>query len=83
MPSLGNKTKSDLLTCKACKKLFVDPLLLPCGENVCALCVTRNKKSANRSNIFSCNVCYKHHEIPDAGFSISQFSYILKHFFYI
>lgn len=55
---------SELFTCKFCKKYFTNPVILPCGQNICEVHVIQN----DNSNIFKCDCQHDHHKIPENGF---------------
>ncbi|CAF0948743.1 unnamed protein product, partial [Brachionus calyciflorus] len=49
------------LICPYCEKCFIEPKVLPCGENACSKCLPE-------SGCFDCLVCTDSHETPKNGF---------------
>uniref|UniRef100_W5M1Y5 Uncharacterized protein n=1 Tax=Lepisosteus oculatus TaxID=7918 RepID=W5M1Y5_LEPOC len=45
------------LTCPVCLDIFRDPRLLPCGHNLCLLCVQELRKQRGNGQSFSCPEC--------------------------
>jgi hypothetical protein len=61
----------EYLTCNICKKCYCEPVVLPCGKNVCKAHLDHIFHKTN-GKIFECNYCNKHHEIPESGFIINE-----------
>jgi hypothetical protein len=51
-----NQIVRDLLSCKVCNDVFNEPVILPCGETICA----KHDVDFKDKNI-SCTFCQKHH----------------------
>lgn len=72
--SLINDDLDELLVCKICQKYFQDPVLLPCGENICKEHVVLNKspdeKEAKIYN-YMCQLCKSNHQTLEAGFCLN------------
>jgi hypothetical protein len=63
----NSQNLNELLTCKVCRKYFLNPLILPCGNHICEMDV--NKKLTEKSTqIYKCDFCFKDHEAPENGF---------------
>ena len=60
------KEISDHLKCPHCRKIFVDPRILDCGESVCNFCIMLilNKEKTG----LKCVLCNDFHEVPKNGF---------------
>jgi hypothetical protein len=52
------------ITCQRCKKMFVDPRILPCGECICFKCTIGHIKG------FKCFNCNEMHFTPRNGFPV-------------
>jgi hypothetical protein len=56
--------------------MFQDPVMLPCGETVCNICITDyiedHSSSDNSSGQFKCCLCEEEHLIPAQGFPKSK-----------
>lgn len=57
----------ELIACKYCEHRLVDPIVLPCGETVCA------EHALPQNTYFKCTLCQTVHEIPDKGFVLINF----------
>nr|XP_015201548.1 PREDICTED: E3 ubiquitin/ISG15 ligase TRIM25-like [Lepisosteus oculatus] len=66
----GSTTPENLLeselTCPVCLDIFRDPRLLPCGHNLCLLCVQELRKQRGNGQSFSCPEC-RQECAPDAA----------------
>jgi len=58
---------NDLFSCKICKDVLVDPILLPCGETVC-------KEHADEISKGECMLCLENHKAPKNGFPSNKFA---------
>lgn len=47
----------DMLTCEYCKKVFENPVLLPCGETICAKDVKNMYKEDTNQHLIICFFC--------------------------
>jgi hypothetical protein len=56
---------SEILTCKKCKKFFLEPVLLPCKKNICK---THIYQESNETNVYKCFFCKDDHQVPENGF---------------
>ena len=65
MLKLQNSTINEIVTCKFCKKYFKDPVVLPCGGNIC-----REHVDLKTDNflIYKCQLCNENHKTYDGGF---------------
>jgi hypothetical protein len=61
-----DKYLQEFLTCKFCDKYFLDPVLLPCGNNLRNEHV-KQKIEENDSLIYKCDFCNGNHEVPENG----------------
>jgi hypothetical protein len=52
---------------KDCKKFFLEPVVLPCKNNICKSHVVKNESSK-----YDCELCNTEHDIPDGGFSLNS-----------
>jgi hypothetical protein len=52
---------------KNCKKFFLEPVVLPCKNNICKSHIVKNE-----SNKFDCEFCNSEHDIPDGGFTLNS-----------
>ena len=59
-----------LVTCKICKKYFSNPILLPCGNNICENHLTTYNN--DNESIYKCDICFKDHQLPEEGFSLNR-----------
>jgi hypothetical protein len=48
----------------------LNPVILPCGHNVCEEHVNQKLKE-NNSKIYKCDICFEEHEVPKKGFIIN------------
>ena len=55
-----------MLECPKCKVTYVEPFVLPCGENMCKACIDHLYSS--ETNGIDCPVCYEFHAMPSKGF---------------
>jgi hypothetical protein len=56
-----------ILTCEICQKYYLNPVLLPCGNNLCNEHV-KQKIEENDSNIYKCDFCNENHEVLENGY---------------
>ncbi len=56
--------KSDLL-CGICKKIFKEPIFLPCH---CTVCKEHVEEFTNKSKMIKCNHCDEEFDVPSNGF---------------
>ncbi len=54
-----NKFSSDLYKCLFCRKIFTEPVLLPCENSACKNCANQEKE---------CSFCKEIHTVPFKGF---------------
>ena len=61
---------SQHLKCQYCRKMFVDPRILECGESMCYSCIMLflNKEKTG----LNCIICNEFHDIPKNGFIKSR-----------
>ena len=62
-----NKFSKNLCKCFVCKKIFVEPVVLPCGNSVCKNCIT-----INQQDDVKCAFCEEIHTVPSKGFPINK-----------
>ena len=62
-----NQNFDDFLICPVCFKYFLDPVILPCENNVCVEHVYQNI-TENNSQKYECSFCNDTHEVPANGF---------------
>ncbi len=58
----------ELLKCKICKSILDDPVLIPCGESVCACHITTGEFLKSRHSDV-CLICEQIHQAPIEGYS--------------
>ena len=63
----------ELSTCKVCKRFYLNPVILPCGESVC----NEHVKSSfacdiDSNNTYDCVLCEENHLIPEGGFIFNK-----------
>jgi IS1 family transposase len=66
------KEMKDLLNCPHCKKRFSLPMVLPCGNSICRVCLDSLviQNQANKG-MFACPICNLTHEEPAGGFPLN------------
>ena len=57
---------NETLTCFVCKKYYLNPVILPCGKNICGEHIDQN------SSDYKCLNCNSNHVVPENGFSINE-----------
>ena len=62
-----DKIKS-LFDCDTCNSLLVDPITLPCGNNVCHKHLDKLVPKAG----FICERCHGNHTVPEEGFKVNK-----------
>ena len=64
----------DILTCKVCDKYLRDPVVLPCGKNICKEHVKLIKLEHNSSiSTYNCQICNKKHQVVNTkGFGANE-----------
>lgn len=60
----------EILTCLACKLVYQDPRVLPCGHTICHDCIQRHQDSESQ---FECLECLVRHTVPSTGFPVNAF----------
>ena len=65
-------TLESKLKCFHCKKTFVEPKLLPCGETLCFTCVVELTNDRAKVVGFNCIFCKDFHYVPPQGFPTQQ-----------
>ena len=63
--SNNNQNINELLTCKICKKYYINPIILPCSNNICEEHVNQKILKDNNSKIYKCDFCFKEHNVPE------------------
>ena len=59
--------------CDLCHELLVDPISIPCGNNVCKSHLDRLlKKISKEKSFFQCEICKEEHFIPKGGFKVNK-----------
>ena len=67
MSNNKNQKFNEILICKICEKYYLNPVILPCGNNIC-----KEHVNENNSQSYECNLCNDNHELPETGFIINQ-----------
>ena len=63
----------NVFDCDLCHKVLVDPITIPCGNNVCKSHLDKLlKKISKEKNIFQCEICKEEHFIPKSGFKVNK-----------
>ena len=68
---LTNFNSFNYLVCQVCSKYYLNPVILPCGNNICEEHVNQ-KLEKNNSKIYECDFCFIDHETPENGFIINR-----------
>jgi hypothetical protein len=71
----ANKPKSlnEIATCQKCKKFLIEPILLPCGKNICNKHVREaTSKDEELLSVYKCEICHDNHKLPDKGFTVNE-----------
>ena len=63
--------QNEHLTCKICQKYYLNPVILPCGNNICQEHVEKKIKE-NNSQFYECDFCRESHEVPENGFILNR-----------
>jgi hypothetical protein len=59
--------------CDFCHKVLVDPISIPCGNNLCKDHLDKLLKNISKGkNIFRCEICQEEHFIPKDGFKVDK-----------
>ncbi len=59
--------------CDLCHELLVDPISIPCGNNVCKSHLDKLlKKISKEKSFFQCEICKEEHFIPKKGFKVDK-----------
>jgi hypothetical protein len=58
---------NSMLICQYCKERYVDPRILPCGNNMCSGCIDVLENRGQHK--IRCHFCNSEHVIPDEGFT--------------
>jgi hypothetical protein len=66
-----NQNLKEHLTCKICHKYFLNPVFLPCCNNICEEHVIKKTEDIN-SQSFNCDICQQNHQVPESGYSINR-----------
>ena len=66
-----NFNSFNYLVCQVCSKYYLNPIILPCGNNICEEHVEKKLKS-NSSKIYKCDICFKEHETSENGYIINR-----------
>ncbi len=54
MPNANNpQNVNELLTCKVCKKCYLNPVVLPCGNNICEVDINKKLTEKNTLQIYN------------------------------
>jgi hypothetical protein len=69
--SANNKSFNEVLTCKICQKYYLNPILLPCRNNICEEHINKQTKDINAQS-YKCELCSQDHEIPENGFIVNE-----------
>jgi hypothetical protein len=60
-----NQNLNEYLTCKICQKYFLNPVLLPCYNNIC-------EEHVNELQSYKCDFCQENHQVPQNGFILNR-----------
>ena len=60
-----------LFNCDICNHSLVDPISLPCGNNVCNEHL-QTWRDLNEINSFTCGICEDKHVVPEKGFKVNK-----------
>ena len=64
---------SNQILCACCKGVYIQPVELPCGKNICRSHVAEHTEAKNNAKFFKCMLCNKEHQIPGAdGFPLNK-----------
>jgi hypothetical protein len=71
--SANNQNLSEYFTCEICNKYYLNPIILPCGDNVCEEHVKQKTKiTDNQEKEYQCELCQSKHKLPTVGFIINK-----------
>jgi hypothetical protein len=63
----------NLFDCDLCHQVLVDPISIPCGNNVCKGHLDKLLKNFSKEEtFFQCEICKKEHIIPESGFKVNK-----------
>jgi hypothetical protein len=71
---LNTKSKSltEIVTCLKCKMFLLQPVFLPCQNNICRSHVDEASKMNQDLEVYKCEICHNDHEIPPTGFLLNK-----------
>ena len=59
--------------CDICHQVLVDPISIPCGNNVCKSHLDKLLKNVSKErSCFRCEICQEEHFVPKSGFKINK-----------
>ncbi len=59
--------------CDLCHQVLVDPITIPCGNNVCKDHLEKLLKNVSKEkSSFQCEICKEEHFIPKSGFKANK-----------
>ncbi len=63
----------NLFDCDLCHKVLVDPISIPCGNNVCKSHLDKLLINVSKDKtFFTCELCKEEHSIPKNGFLVNK-----------
>ena len=63
----------NVFDCDSCHQVLVDPITIPCGNNVCKGHLDQIMKNVSREkSSFQCEFCKEEHFIPKSGFKVNK-----------
>lgn len=71
--SNSNDLISSIYDCNLCKNLLVDPVTVPCGNNLCKHHLdTLVAELPKKATFYRCELCQEEHQIPNKGFMVNK-----------
>ncbi len=63
----------NVFDCDLCHQLLVEPITIPCGNNVCKSHLDKLLKNVSKERSwFRCEICQEEHFVPKSGFKVNK-----------
>ena len=63
---------NNFIKCPKCISIYEEPLILPCGNTLCKMCIFSEKAEKSELNVYKCVACLDSHDIPRTGFPVNK-----------